>query len=106
MRLPFVKDRNDIQRVAYAQAAESNPTPVQSAEPPLITDFQLTLAKLEQLTLENHPTLAQGRAQLDGARGNWIQAGLPPNPVVGYSGQQLGSAGLADNRACSLDRSL
>lgn len=98
MRLPFVKDRNDIQRVAYAQAAESNPTPVQSAEPPLITDFQLTLAKLEQLTLENHPTLAQGRAQLDGARGNWIQAGLPPNPVVGYSGQQLGSAGLAEQQ--------
>jgi cobalt-zinc-cadmium efflux system outer membrane protein len=93
MRLPFVKGRNEIQRVAYSQPAESNP-----AELPLLTDSQLTLATLEQLTLENHPTLAQGRAQLDGARGNWLQVGLPPNPVVGYSGQQLGSAGLAEQQ--------
>ena len=98
MRLPFVKGRNDIQRVVYVQPEESKPAPPKPVELPLVIDSRLTLAKLEQLTLENHPTLAQGRAQLDGAHGNWIQVGLPPNPVLGYSGQQLGSAGLAEQQ--------
>ena len=56
----------------------------------------LCLADLEQLALHNNPSLGRAHAQVQIARGNWVQVGLPPNPSVGYSGQQLGSNGLAE----------
>ena len=49
------------------------------------------LAGLQALAAQNNPSLRETLAQMDAARGRWVQAGLYPNPVVGYSGQQLGS---------------
>ncbi len=57
---------------------------------------QLGLADLEQMALHHNPSLGRAHAQVQVARGNWVQVGLPPNPAVGYSGQQLGSGGLAE----------
>lgn len=56
----------------------------------------LTLAELEQLALAGNPSLRRAAAMVAAARGNALQAGLPPNPGVGYEGQQLGSGGLAE----------
>jgi len=56
----------------------------------------LTLTDLEQMALGGNPSLARAVAQIGAARGNWVQVGLLPNPVVGYDGQQLGSGGLAE----------
>ncbi|MFM9066661.1 MAG: TolC family protein [Planctomycetota bacterium] len=55
-----------------------------------------TLSQFEQLALGNHPSLSEYQGKVEAARGRWQQAGLLPNPQVGYSGQQLGSRGLAE----------
>ncbi|MBI1916807.1 MAG: TolC family protein [Planctomycetes bacterium] len=53
----------------------------------------LTLPDLEQIALARNPRIAQARADVDAARGDAIQAGLYPNPNVGFQADQLGSAG-------------
>ncbi len=56
----------------------------------------LDLGQLEQMALAGNPSLARAASLAAAARGNWVQVGLPPNPNVGYEGQQLGSGGLAE----------
>jgi cobalt-zinc-cadmium efflux system outer membrane protein len=58
----------------------------------------LTLADLERLALANNPTLAQAAARIDISRGKALQAGLYPNPTVGYDGEQMGALGTAGER--------
>jgi cobalt-zinc-cadmium efflux system outer membrane protein len=55
----------------------------------------LNLATLEQLALERNPTLRQASATIDAAHGRTKQAGLYPNPTVGYVGERIGAAGTA-----------
>lgn len=54
-----------------------------------------TLADLEQLALRHNPTLAQAAAQIEASRAKALQAGLYPNPTVGYQGEQIGAGGTA-----------
>ena len=49
----------------------------------------LTLAELERMALTNNPTLAQAQAQVAVADGKATQAGLFPNPTIGYSGEEI-----------------
>ncbi|MCA9014060.1 MAG: TolC family protein, partial [Planctomycetaceae bacterium] len=55
----------------------------------------MSLKTLEQTALSNNPTLIQAMAQVDAATGAAYQAGLYPNPVVGYASDQIGIAGTA-----------
>ncbi|MFO0903388.1 MAG: TolC family protein [Pirellulales bacterium] len=89
-----------VMRTVHAQdprtaVAEELP-PQPPSEGPSATVNGLTLDDIEQLTLENHPGIAELAARVEAARGFWLQAGLAPNPLVGYSGQQIGSRGLAE----------
>lgn len=54
-----------------------------------------TLADLEAMASSNHPALRQAWAQVEIARGEALQAGLGPNPTVGYQGDTIGTAGTA-----------
>lgn len=45
---------------------------------------QLSLADLETLALQNNPTLAQAQAAIEVEEGTYRQAGLYPNPQIGY----------------------
>ncbi|EAQ79246.1 probable divalent cation resistant determinant protein C [Blastopirellula marina DSM 3645] len=74
--------------VAYQQTA----APPEAIAPPT---SQWSLPELEQLALQNNPAMAEAVARVNAAHGNWLQVGIAPNPVLGYSGQQLGSGGLA-----------
>ena len=56
---------------------------------------QLTLEALEQLALQRNPTLVQASAQMGISQGKALQAGLYPNPTVGYTAEQIGAAGTA-----------
>jgi cobalt-zinc-cadmium efflux system outer membrane protein len=56
----------------------------------------LTLVELERLALERNPTLAQAAAAVEAARGRRKQAGLLPNPVIGYSGQEFAFRALTE----------
>src|SRR5262245_14573942 len=58
--------------------AEENPPP------------SLTLPQLEALALQNNPTLAEAAAAIVHSRGMAQQAGLCPNPTVGYIGDLIG----------------
>lgn len=64
-------------------------------EMPLVQpgNSELTLSTLEQWALQRNPTLVQANAQLGISRGRAIQAGLYPNPLVGYSAEQIGANG-------------
>lgn len=56
---------------------------VRSAEPSAETT-EWTLAALEAFAFEHSPAIQQAAAQAEAARGAVIQAGLYPNPTVGY----------------------
>ena len=56
----------------------------------------MTLVELEHYALSSNPSVRRLAALVGAAQGNWVQAGLLPNPSVGYEGQQLGSGGLAE----------
>ena len=55
----------------------------------------LTLQDLEGMALANNPTLVQANAQFQGEQGAAYQAGLPFNPVIGYTSEQIGVKGTA-----------
>src|SRR5712664_283803 len=49
----------------------------------------ITLEDLQQMALQNNPTFAQSAANVQAAEGRRKQAGLYPNPTVGYQGEQI-----------------
>ena len=53
----------------------------------------LTLAAVEGLAFTHNPTLVQAQAQVDGTLGKALQAGLWPNPVLGYEAEKIGAEG-------------
>ncbi len=49
----------------------------------------ITLQQLEEIALKQNPTLAQAEADVAAARGRAVQAGLLPNPMLGYIGEEI-----------------
>jgi cobalt-zinc-cadmium efflux system outer membrane protein len=49
----------------------------------------LTLERLETIALANNPTLRQASAEIEASRGRARQAGAFPNPVAGYTGEEI-----------------
>ncbi len=49
----------------------------------------LRLEDLERMALEKNPTLAQAAAAVHAAEGQKVQAGLYPNPTLGYLGEEI-----------------
>lgn len=66
-----------------------NASPDQGVEQTASQTPQITLAELEQMALKNNPTFAQAEAAIRAAEGRRVQAGLLPNPLVGYAGEEL-----------------
>lgn len=113
---------NQVEPVRFHQPAQQSPANNSAGEPPAneppageplppaperpAANSELTLATLEGIALQNSPVLAEAAARIEAARGEWVQAGLPPNPVVGYSGQQLGSGGQAEQQGVFLGQEL
>ena len=72
---------------------DAEPLPVDNVA---ASNAELTIDDLLGMASVNHPAICKAMAKVSAARGNYVQVGLPPNPVVGYSGQQIGSNGLAE----------
>jgi len=53
----------------------------------------LTIEQLEALALQHNPTLEQARAETWKTHGRYVQAGLYPNPDVGYAASEVGNDG-------------
>jgi cobalt-zinc-cadmium efflux system outer membrane protein len=49
----------------------------------------LSLEQLERMALESNPTLGQAAALVQAAAGRTLQAGLYPNPAIGYNGEEI-----------------
>ena len=64
------------------------------AQPVVPAAPAMTLEQLEQLALQNNPTGTAAAAGIDAARGRMRQAGALPNPVIGYSGQEITTGDL------------
>src|SRR5215475_6229593 len=60
-----------------------------SASPARQTEAALRLEDLERMALQNNPTVAQAEAAVRAAEGRRMQAGLMPNPIIGYTGEEL-----------------
>ncbi len=52
-----------------------------------------SLVDFERIALARNPTLRQAAAQIEAARSRAFQAGLPPNPTIGYVAEQIGAPG-------------
>lgn len=80
--------------VACAGSPARSADPAPSAEletvlPAPTPDAGMSLAELEQLALQRNPTLVQAAAIVGASRGKALQAGLYPNPTIGYDGDQI-----------------
>ncbi len=49
----------------------------------------LRFIDFEQMALSNNPTIAEAAASIRSATGRKVQAGLYPNPTVGYTGEEM-----------------
>ena len=63
---------------------------------PVLSNRPMTAGELENLSLSTNPIIRQAESDIVSARGNAIQLGTHPNPLVGYEGDTIGSAGTAD----------
>ena len=68
--------------------------PITQAQTTSTTAPPITLQELEQLALQNNPTATAAAAGIDAARGRTRQAGAWPNPVIGYSGEEIKTGDL------------
>ena len=93
-----------IENVAFSEESLGHPPqlsdadvsedlPVPAIDRPDETPF--SLADVEGLAIQNNPTLAAAAARMAAARGRQVQAGLYPNPVIGYHGTEIGNLGTA-----------
>lgn len=55
----------------------------------------MSLAEWEEVAERNNPTLAQAAARIQAAQAECLQAGLYPNPRVGYQATEIGDEGQA-----------
>lgn len=83
MRLPVVA----LALIFAARELEAQqPQPVTA---PGSSAAPVTLAELERLATESNPTLRAAQARVDAARGQARQAGAWPNPVAGFSAEEI-----------------
>jgi len=66
------------------------------ASPPAgVPPVPLSLRDLEQIALRHNPTLVQAGMAVRAAEGRYVQAGLYPNPALGYAGGDMGLEGTS-----------
>jgi cobalt-zinc-cadmium efflux system outer membrane protein len=82
------KDAVILSLCAFLIVAQAS-QPAIKASPPPQTDPALRLEDLESMALRNNPTVAQAEAAVRAAEGRRVQAGLMPNPIIGYAGEEL-----------------
>ena len=86
------------QLVAHQEEVPEPHVHAEQTVPPVVPVEEhaaLTLEQLEAMAMANNPTLAQANAQFQAEQGAAFQAGLPFNPVLGYTSEQIGVNGTA-----------
>jgi cobalt-zinc-cadmium efflux system outer membrane protein len=83
------------QRKSLAESLFPELTPVAAEESSAESATPVTLADLQKLAEEQSPVVRQAAAVVQSARGRALQAGLKPNPTLGYEGDTIGTADTA-----------
>lgn len=107
--MPMAAAGQNSQRRSQGQAQVAVDGPVASLlapEIPAVEMEPLTLAEFESLAFQNNPTLAAAAARIDSARGKQVQAGLYPNPVIGYHGVEIGLRGTSGQQGAFVSQQL
>jgi cobalt-zinc-cadmium efflux system outer membrane protein len=87
--------KKNLVRVAFVMMLAASAVAAQQSPQPLPTAAEsksvvgLTLEELQAMALANNPTLGQAKAGVNAAAGRTHQAGLWPNPTVGYTGEEI-----------------
>ena len=84
--------------VSGASADMIDSSPSESID---LTAVGNTLDALEAMAVQLHPAIVEARLGIEAARGQYVQAGLPFNPVLQYQSEEIGvadSAGLQSVR--------
>lgn len=59
------------------------------------TEVVYSLLDLEGIATSSNPALAESQSRIEAAKGRALQVSLPPNPTVGYLGNEIGNEGSA-----------
>jgi outer membrane protein, heavy metal efflux system len=78
--------------VAPTNPTQTSPMPPNASVAP---NQGMSLAEWETLAEQNNPTLNQVAARVQAARAEYVQAGLYPNPRIGYQATEIGDEGQA-----------
>ncbi|MFO0179385.1 MAG: TolC family protein, partial [Planctomyces sp.] len=83
------------QRKTLAESLFPDLSPAAAQESSVESETPVTLAELQKLAEEQSPVVRQAAAVVQSARGRAVQAGLKPNPALGYQGDTIGTADTA-----------
>ena len=75
---------------SIGRSSSANP-----ADLPLPVGVGITLSELKAIALSGNPTLVQAAMHVEAARGKRQQAGLYPNPTIGWEADEMGINGSA-----------
>ena len=84
------------QQQSDPHAGHQMQTPTTQPQQTAPTGPVMTLADVERTALQNNPTLAQAESAIRAAQGRRKQAGLWPNPTVGYQGEEFAFRAFGD----------
>jgi len=84
-----------VQETDESAGHPNRPELLPSVAPVARQDAPLSLVDFEGFAFQSNPTLAAAAARLEAARGRQVQAGLYPNPIVGYQATEIGNLGSA-----------
>ncbi len=96
--------RADDQLALSLAAAQANQPATSSALRLPDESGAMTIDELQRLALANNPTLAQAARRADALRGERLQVGLRPNPVIGYEGNDMGESGSAGQQGMFVEQ--
>lgn len=65
---------------------------------------KVTIKQLQETAIQNHPSYKIAENRVDAERGVRTQAGLRPNPVLRYEGEEIGSEGSAGKQGFVLEQ--
>ncbi len=77
------------QRLVLANGAPQGEQPQKAHDAAANRSEGMTLEELQRMALTNNPTLGQAKAGVNAATGRTRQAGLWPNPTIGYVGEEI-----------------
>jgi cobalt-zinc-cadmium efflux system outer membrane protein len=88
---PVAPSPATLQPVVVASATEPLPAAKPATGVAALPKQAITLAEINTRVTNDHPGVQQAKRQAEALRGEWIQAGLKPNPSVGYSAEEMTS---------------